>query len=223
MLDYIRARAEALARRASGSSSGRSSSPGSRSSAIRPGPSWTRPRRNPVLFATGPDASLNSLALKLSGIDKDFKAPTAARQDREGPRDRRADRHPPQPARATSRVSRPARKPTEPNSRTNGCSSCSRITTRSGSPASSTATPAPIGDRPLPAGCTRPAKLPVRVADLAARRHLGAARQDPRGDPHGSAADPLRKGDRGCGSSASRPISTAACSPAAPTCASRGA
>jgi predicted amidohydrolase YtcJ len=28
---------------------------------------------NPVLFATGPDASVNSLALKLSGIDKDFK------------------------------------------------------------------------------------------------------------------------------------------------------
>jgi len=28
---------------------------------------------NPVLFSTGPDASLNSLALKLSGIDKDFK------------------------------------------------------------------------------------------------------------------------------------------------------
>jgi predicted amidohydrolase YtcJ len=28
---------------------------------------------NPVMFATGPDASLNSLALKLSGIDKDFK------------------------------------------------------------------------------------------------------------------------------------------------------
>jgi predicted amidohydrolase YtcJ len=29
--------------------------------------------RNPVIFSTGPDASLNSLALKLSGIDKDFK------------------------------------------------------------------------------------------------------------------------------------------------------
>jgi hypothetical protein len=29
--------------------------------------------RNPVYFSTGPDASLNSLALKLSGIDKDFK------------------------------------------------------------------------------------------------------------------------------------------------------
>ena len=36
--------------------------------------SWTAPRReNPVLFATGPDASLNSLALKLSGIDKNFQ------------------------------------------------------------------------------------------------------------------------------------------------------
>ncbi|MEX2216964.1 MAG: amidohydrolase [Phycisphaeraceae bacterium] len=30
---------------------------------------------NPVVFRTGPDASLNSLAMKLSGIDKDFKDP----------------------------------------------------------------------------------------------------------------------------------------------------
>jgi predicted amidohydrolase YtcJ len=29
--------------------------------------------RNPVLFATGPDASVNSLALRLSGIDKNFQ------------------------------------------------------------------------------------------------------------------------------------------------------
>src|SRR3954454_4663860 len=29
--------------------------------------------RNPVLFSTGPDASINTLALKLSGIDKDFQ------------------------------------------------------------------------------------------------------------------------------------------------------
>ncbi|MEW4567392.1 amidohydrolase [Tautonia sp. JC769] len=29
--------------------------------------------RNPVLFATGPDASLNTLALELSGIDEDFE------------------------------------------------------------------------------------------------------------------------------------------------------
>jgi predicted amidohydrolase YtcJ len=29
--------------------------------------------KHPVLFRTGPDASLNSLALKLSGIDRDFK------------------------------------------------------------------------------------------------------------------------------------------------------
>jgi|tagenome__1003787_1003787.scaffolds.fasta_scaffold20918597_2 predicted amidohydrolase YtcJ len=28
---------------------------------------------NPVLFSTGPDASLNTIALRLSGIDKDFK------------------------------------------------------------------------------------------------------------------------------------------------------
>ena len=28
---------------------------------------------NPVIFATGPDASLNTLALRLSGIDKDFR------------------------------------------------------------------------------------------------------------------------------------------------------
>src|SRR5262249_172859 len=27
----------------------------------------------PVIFSTGPDASLNTLALKLSGIDRDFK------------------------------------------------------------------------------------------------------------------------------------------------------
>ncbi len=29
--------------------------------------------KHPVIFSTGPDASLNTLALKLSGIDKDFK------------------------------------------------------------------------------------------------------------------------------------------------------
>ncbi|MGA2616171.1 MAG: amidohydrolase family protein [Thermoguttaceae bacterium] len=29
--------------------------------------------RNPVCFSTGPDAALNSMALRLSGIDKDFK------------------------------------------------------------------------------------------------------------------------------------------------------
>jgi hypothetical protein len=31
--------------------------------------------RNPVVFSTGPDAVLNSLALKLSGIDKNYKVP----------------------------------------------------------------------------------------------------------------------------------------------------
>jgi len=31
--------------------------------------------RNPVMFSTGPDCVLNSLALKLSGIDRDFRIP----------------------------------------------------------------------------------------------------------------------------------------------------
>jgi predicted amidohydrolase YtcJ len=30
-------------------------------------------QRNPVMFSTGPDASLNSLAMKVSGIDREFK------------------------------------------------------------------------------------------------------------------------------------------------------
>ena len=34
---------------------------------------WTRSRRNPVVFQTGPDASVNSLALQLSGMDKAWK------------------------------------------------------------------------------------------------------------------------------------------------------
>jgi predicted amidohydrolase YtcJ len=43
---------------------------------------------NPVVFSTGPDASLNTLALKLSGIDKDFKVrdggPGYAEKDEHG-------------------------------------------------------------------------------------------------------------------------------------------
>lgn len=34
--------------------------------------------KNPVVFSTGPDASVNSLALSLSGIDKDFRPSSAA-------------------------------------------------------------------------------------------------------------------------------------------------
>lgn len=39
--------------------------------------------KNPVLFATGPDASLNTLALKLSGIDKDFKVDGTGRIEKD--------------------------------------------------------------------------------------------------------------------------------------------
>jgi predicted amidohydrolase YtcJ len=38
---------------------------------------------NPVLFATGPDASVNSLALTLSGIDKDFRVEGAGRIEKD--------------------------------------------------------------------------------------------------------------------------------------------
>jgi predicted amidohydrolase YtcJ len=38
---------------------------------------------NPVMFSTGPDASLNSLALKESGIDKDFKVEGAGKVEKD--------------------------------------------------------------------------------------------------------------------------------------------
>ncbi len=38
---------------------------------------------NPVLFATGPDASLNSLALKISGIDSDFRVEGAGKVEKD--------------------------------------------------------------------------------------------------------------------------------------------
>jgi predicted amidohydrolase YtcJ len=38
---------------------------------------------NPVLFATGPDASLNSLALKLCGIDRNFRVEGAGKVERD--------------------------------------------------------------------------------------------------------------------------------------------
>lgn len=40
-------------------------------------------QRNPVVFATGPDASVNSLALKLSGIDRDFQVTGAGKIERD--------------------------------------------------------------------------------------------------------------------------------------------
>ena len=51
--------------------------------------------KNPVVFSTGPDASLNTLALQLSGIDKNFKVkddgPGYAEKDADN---RRTHRHP---------------------------------------------------------------------------------------------------------------------------------
>ena len=39
--------------------------------------------RNPVVYSTGPDASANSLALKLSGIDKDFQPAAGGKIERD--------------------------------------------------------------------------------------------------------------------------------------------
>ncbi len=52
--------------------------------------------RNPVVFATGPDASVNSMALKLSGIDRNFRITDGQPGRIETRRQRRADRHPAQ-------------------------------------------------------------------------------------------------------------------------------
>ena len=63
-----------------------------RSSVTRPGRTGRAAPRNPSLLDR-PRRLVNTLALKLSGIDKDF-SPDGARPSREGPADRRADRHP---------------------------------------------------------------------------------------------------------------------------------
>ena len=208
-------------RRASGSSSARCSSPGSRSSATRPATSWTGAApENPVLFSTGPDASLNSLALKLSGIDKDFKA-RGAGQGREGPADRRADRHPPQPhpvregrrRRAQAHRAGPGPAPARAVPRLQLGRHHRRHRPRRRRRRRSTAT-----SRLHEAGA-----LTVRLGDLAARRQPGPARRDPRGASARWPSTRSARAGRCCGSSASRPSSTAACSPAAPTCASPGA
>ncbi|MBL9080248.1 MAG: amidohydrolase [Planctomycetales bacterium] len=41
---------------------------------------------NPVVFSTGPDSSVNSMALKLSGIDKDFVSPDPAAKVEKDPK-----------------------------------------------------------------------------------------------------------------------------------------
>lgn len=73
VLDYIAARAPGRFRSANGSWFGRCSSPDSRNSAPNPRRVGSDSPEHPVLFATGPDASLNSLALKQSAIGRDFQ------------------------------------------------------------------------------------------------------------------------------------------------------
>ena len=98
--------------------------------------------KNPVLFSTGPDASLNSLALKLSGIDKDFKVPRGRARSR---RTRRPASRPASSATCTRYVKVDRRRTASPPSRTRtgACSSCSSDYNSVGHHRrSSTATPA---------------------------------------------------------------------------------
>ena len=75
VLDYIRSRAEALGAGQVGRRPPGLHHPAQGAALSRPATELDRAApENPVLFSTGPDASLNSLALKLSGIDKDFQA-----------------------------------------------------------------------------------------------------------------------------------------------------
>ena len=134
---------------------------------------------NPVLFSTGPDASLNSLALKLSGIDKDFRP--------EGPGKVEKDPRTGEPTGILRNLTRyvkvdsAERKPTEQDQdrrllelfQDYNSVGITAVIDRDASDRR---------DRPLPAAARgrRPDGPP---RDLAARRQPGPARQDPRGDP----------------------------------------
>ena len=176
---------------------------------------------NPVVFATGPDASLNSLALKLSGIDKDFKP--------EGPGKVEKDPKTGEPTGILRNLTRyvkvdvaGAASPREQDQDRRLLELFHDYNSVGHHRRSSTATPSDSAHRPLPAAARR------RRPDRPPRRSRGTSR--PSGRSTRSARRSARwprtrsaRAGRCCGSSASRPSSTAACSPAAPTCASRGA
>ena len=95
--------------------------------------------RHPVAFRTGPDASLNSMALSMSGIDAAFKVPEGepCRVERDGTGSRQAFCATAGGTYAPDRAGRHRRTPTV----SCDCGSCWRTTTRSASPASSTPMP----------------------------------------------------------------------------------
>ena len=141
VLDYIRARAE-RSDRASGWSSARSSSPGSRSSAIRPATSSTGPRRRTRSCSRpAPTPRSTRWRSKLSGIDKDFQV--------DGPGKVEKDPRTGEPTGILRNCTRyvkvvaAGRQADGAGPASGGCSSFSTTTTRSGSRRSSTATPRP--------------------------------------------------------------------------------
>ena len=209
VLDYIKGRADGAGPRASGSSSARSSSPGSRSSAIRPREELDRVApRTRSMFATGPDASVNSLALKLSGIDKDFKH---RRRRARSKRTRKPASRPASSATARRYVkvsrrtaSRPKRTATTPAVELFNDYNSVGITAIIDRDADGSAI-----DRYAEAARGR-CQLPVRLGISHHIDTLGSARQILRRIRQ-IAAHPLRTAGPGSASSASRPISTAAC------------
>ena len=174
---------------------------------------------NPVLFATGPDASLNSLALKLCGIDRNFQVEGAG-QGRARPANRRTDRHPSQlRALYQGRVSGQASDTSR--SRSPADSRFSPTTIRSGSRRSSIAMPT-RRQSSATSGCTLQARCRSEWPFRTTSRPLAIST---RSAPKSATWQAIRfaAAARGSKSSESRLISTAACSPAVLTCASPGA
>ena len=140
---------------------------------------------NPVLFATGPDASLNSLALKLSGIDQDFRVEGPGKVEKDPPPASRPASF--ATARGTSRQSRrTGSRPSQTEERLllelfrdYNSVGITSIIDRDANPA---------GDRSLPAGCSTPGRLPVRLAISHHVETLGTDRQGPRRNPPGGSA-----------------------------------
>ena len=81
---------------ANGSSSPRCSSPACATSVSRRAQNSTSRPAQPRVFGTGPDASVNTLALKLSGIDQQFPHHRREARPYRTRRERRSQRHPAQ-------------------------------------------------------------------------------------------------------------------------------
>ena len=152
--------------------------------------------QNPVLFSTGPDASLNS-----DGPEAQRDRPRLpARGARQGRGRSPATGEPTGILRNLTRYVKledPAgRRPVVGGRPTSaGWSSCSATTTRSGSPPiDRPRAPSPRTSTATPGSWTRVRLLDGPPGDLAARRDPGPARADPGRDPEGRRTTPSARG-----------------------------